>query len=54
MMLKSESLRDALFSRVWMSRRFTDPRAVLMASEVSNTKDTFLFLRPRNNGRSLL
>lgn len=50
MMLKRESLSEAFVSRVWISRRFTDPRTALMFSELSRTKVMLQLCVPRNCG----
>lgn len=47
-MLKRESRREAFVSRVWISRRFTDPRTALMVSELSRTKVMLQHRLPRN------
>lgn len=52
MMLKRESLSEAFVSRVWISMRFTDPRAALMLSELSTTKVMLHLCLPKNCGIS--
>jgi len=51
-MLKSESLSEALVIKVWMIRFFTDPKKPFIPTDESRIKVIFLLL-PMNKGRTL-